>query len=218
MWISDIQGALTVGVLVDYSLLWDLIYNFELHPEVDDTHIWGQYSASPPMRVLHNSVYGRGSGRLGRRPSAGFFFPFGWWRMTGVGRLIVWLGVDYLTWTMPSMWPGGWKHKSSPSFLCVCMAVLVLSSYPLPPQPLVSSFDEWWATAEASTSGLVRQGLNSLIIFGAWTLWSHWNRCLKMQPPILLVLWSLPGRSAICGQWRGPEGYPSWWPPPWRLD
>ena len=49
-WISDIQGALTVGVIVDYLYLWDILLNFQLQPEVEDKHIWrlssnGQYSA-----------------------------------------------------------------------------------------------------------------------------------------------------------------------------
>jgi len=49
-WISDIEGALTVGVIVEYLLIWDLLLDIELHPEVEDSHIWklslsGQYLA-----------------------------------------------------------------------------------------------------------------------------------------------------------------------------
>jgi hypothetical protein len=49
-WVKDIQGALTVGAIVDFLQLWDLLSGFELHPEVEDSHIWrlsssGQYSA-----------------------------------------------------------------------------------------------------------------------------------------------------------------------------
>ena len=49
-WVKDIQGALTVGAIVDFLQLWDLLSGFELHPEVEDPHIWrlscsGQYSA-----------------------------------------------------------------------------------------------------------------------------------------------------------------------------
>lgn len=49
-WISDIQGARTVGVLVEFLQLWDLLMDFQLQPEVEDRHIWrlssnGQYSA-----------------------------------------------------------------------------------------------------------------------------------------------------------------------------
>jgi hypothetical protein len=31
---------------------------------------------------------------------------------------------------------------------------------------------------EESTLGLVRKGLNTLIILGAWMLWKHRNRCV----------------------------------------
>jgi len=47
--VSDIQGALTVGVIVEYLHLWDLLNDLELQPEVEDSYVWplhsgGQYS------------------------------------------------------------------------------------------------------------------------------------------------------------------------------
>jgi hypothetical protein len=39
-WISDIRGALTVGVLVEYLHLWNILYETELHPEKEDIHFW----------------------------------------------------------------------------------------------------------------------------------------------------------------------------------
>jgi hypothetical protein len=49
-WIADIKGALTVGVIMDYLHLWDLVSATVLQPESEDKHIWrlssnGQYSA-----------------------------------------------------------------------------------------------------------------------------------------------------------------------------
>jgi hypothetical protein len=49
-WISDIKGALSVGVLVDYLNLWELLSEIVLQPEVEDKHIFsiaadGKYSA-----------------------------------------------------------------------------------------------------------------------------------------------------------------------------
>jgi hypothetical protein len=49
-WTSDIKGALTVGVMVDYFDLWDVLADFHLQPDVEDRHIWrfssdGQYLA-----------------------------------------------------------------------------------------------------------------------------------------------------------------------------
>jgi hypothetical protein len=50
MWAFDIQGALTMGIIVEYIQLWDLLLEVQLQPEVDGTHKWrlaasGQYSA-----------------------------------------------------------------------------------------------------------------------------------------------------------------------------
>ena len=49
-WISNIHGALTVGVLIEYLRLWDILFDFQLHPDSEDKHIWrfsadGQYYA-----------------------------------------------------------------------------------------------------------------------------------------------------------------------------
>ena len=48
-WVLDIRGIMTVEVTVEFLNLWDLLYDFQLQPKVEDTHIWrlsssGQYS------------------------------------------------------------------------------------------------------------------------------------------------------------------------------
>ena len=47
-WISDIQGARTVGVLVEFLQLCDVLMDFQLQPEVEDRHIW---------RLSSNGIY-----------------------------------------------------------------------------------------------------------------------------------------------------------------
>ena len=49
-WVMDIRGDLPVEVILDFLSLWDLIYDFQLQPDIEDSHIWrfsssGQYSA-----------------------------------------------------------------------------------------------------------------------------------------------------------------------------
>jgi hypothetical protein len=39
-WVSDIQGALTVGVILEFLHLWEILSNFVLQPEENDTHFW----------------------------------------------------------------------------------------------------------------------------------------------------------------------------------
>jgi hypothetical protein len=82
-WISDIQGALIVGVLVDYMQLWELLEDFQLQPEVEDKHIFsiaanGAYSAKTTMRVsslvrLPSPTMTR-CGKLGLRLNVGFSY------------------------------------------------------------------------------------------------------------------------------------------------
>jgi hypothetical protein len=50
-------GALTVGVITDFFLLWDLLSDFELQLEIEDRHVWrlasnGQYSAKSAYEDL----------------------------------------------------------------------------------------------------------------------------------------------------------------------
>jgi hypothetical protein len=39
-WISDIRGTNTVGVMVEYLQLWEVLLNVELQPGHQDTHFW----------------------------------------------------------------------------------------------------------------------------------------------------------------------------------
>jgi hypothetical protein len=39
-WVNDMQGALSVGALVDYLNLWDTLSQVMLQPGSDDRHIW----------------------------------------------------------------------------------------------------------------------------------------------------------------------------------
>ena len=70
------------------------------------------------------------------------------------------------------------------------------------------SFEDWWADASVSANGEARQGLNSIIILGAWSLWTHRNRCVfdSTSPSLRsilattgdeLKLWVLAGARGI---------------------
>jgi hypothetical protein len=77
----------------------------------------------------------------------------------------------------------------------------------LSPQPTELSFLDWWDRVSSATSDLLMQGINSLII-GAWTVWTHCNRCVSdgAAPDIARTLidageerklWSLAGARGI---------------------
>jgi hypothetical protein len=57
LWIADIKGALSVGVLIDYLQLWEMLSAIELQPGVEDRHIFsiapdGMYSAKSAYNGL----------------------------------------------------------------------------------------------------------------------------------------------------------------------
>jgi hypothetical protein len=37
---------------------------------------------------------------------------------------------------------------------------------------------EWWQESSTQVPGIARDGLNSLVILGVWTLWKHHNGCI----------------------------------------
>jgi len=78
----------------------------------------------------------------------------------------------------------------------------------LSPQSTEISFYDWWERVSNGASGLILQGLNSLIILGAWTLWTQRNRCVfdggapHMDDALIISseerkLWALAGARGI---------------------
>jgi hypothetical protein len=48
----------------------------------------------------------------------------------------------------------------------------------LTPEPGHTSFLDWWEESSGEVHGMVKKGLNSLIILRAWMIWNHRNRCI----------------------------------------
>jgi len=79
-WITDIKGAFTLDVLVEYLALWDLLSEVTLHSDIDDVHVWqlsttGQYTAKSAYENLEPLVWalGREFGKAGLRGNASSF-------------------------------------------------------------------------------------------------------------------------------------------------
>jgi hypothetical protein len=96
-WISDIRGGLTVGLLADYLKLWVCLSEIELHPHIEDRHIFsvapdGKYSAKAAYKglFLGSCTFGHYK-RVWKTwaPSKYRFFS-GWWPITGAGLLTDW--------------------------------------------------------------------------------------------------------------------------------
>ena len=54
------------------------------------------------------------------------------------------------------------------------------------------NFEAWWSRSAEVTPKDLRDGLNSLVVLGAWTIWRHRNDCVfnGAQPSIARLLTS----------------------------
>jgi len=190
-WVSDIRGALTVQILIEYIYLWEMLSNVELQPDVEDTHIWqfsntGQYTSKSAYEALFIGAIQFGPWeRIWRSwaPSKCKFF--------------LWVAAHKRCWTGDRLARKGLQHPAAcplcdqaqetiDHLLVSCVfarqlwfsLLLKFCLQVLAPNLEDENFEEWWANASGRVSGQVLNGLNSIIILGAWNLWNHHNRCV----------------------------------------
>jgi nuclear pore complex protein Nup210 len=77
----------------------------------------------------------------------------------------------------------------------------------LTPQPH-ESFIVWWGKIEELVGDALRQGLNSLIILGAWSIWRHRNDCVFNAARLSIeAALSLAKKKLTFGWWQGQGVY-----------
>jgi hypothetical protein len=221
-WISDIQGARTVGVLVEFLQLCDVLMDFQLQPEVEDRHIW---------RLSSNGIYSAKSAYDGFFLGSTLFRP--WeriWKSWAPPkcRFFLWLVAHNACWTADRLARRGLPHpeccplcdqeeETIDHLLVNCVFAREFWFFlfrqvglqNLSPQSPDLSFHAWWDDASSiSEVGLKRQGVNSLIILGAWTIWNHRNSCVfdgaapNLAKALILAgeerhLWSMAGARGL---------------------
>ena len=158
------------------------------------------------------SGHGKRLGRLGHRPNVVSFC--GWLLIIDVGQRIAYLAEVSLTLSAVLCVTKQQKpliislfsvssQENSGSVSCHKLAC-----NPSPLSPLISHFFDWWDRVSSATSDIILQGINSLIILGAWTVWTHRNSCVfdGAAPDIaraLIIageerkLWSMAGARGI---------------------
>ena len=220
-WVSDIRGALTGNVLIEYLGLWDLLLDVELQPELEDSHTWhfsasGVYSAKSAYEAMFiGSTQFRPWERI--------------WKSWAPGKckFFMWLVAHDRCWAADRLARKGLPHHDH-CLLCdqeeetinhlllqcvfsrqVWFSILQgLGLQALAPQLEDKSLDDWWEKVSGMVDGPVKKGLNSIIILVAWSLWIHRNHCVfeGSQPSLNgvlscfreeLRLWSCAGARGV---------------------
>jgi len=183
--------VLTVGVIIEYLHLWNILSNIYLQPEVEDRHIW---------KLASNGQYSAKSAYEGFFLGAITFEP--WERIWTTWappkcRFFMWLAPHKKCWTADRLLRRGLPSEPLCPFcdqedenidhlLVTCVFAREFwffllkqdNLHALTPQPTDFCFLNWWEKVNNTVQGAVRQGVNSLIILGAWTLWNHRNKCV----------------------------------------
>jgi hypothetical protein len=160
--------------------------NFQLQPEMEDKHIWwfsanGQHSAKT---AYEGSFLG-----------ATVFRPLEkTWKTWAPAKcsFFMWLVAHNKCWTADRLEKRGLPHpdhclmrdqepETINHLLISCSFAREfwhhffsqIGLQALSPQPSDSSFYDWWERISIDSSVLVLQGINSLIILGAWTMWTQ---------------------------------------------
>jgi hypothetical protein len=182
-WVSDIQGSLTIDIIVDYIQVWELINEPQLLPKVVDAHRWRldstrQYSS----KLAYDNLF------LG----ATLFHPceriLKFWAPSKY-KMFMWLVAHKRCWTADRLAQRGLDHpkkcllcdqedETIDHLLVACafarqfwyLVLRQVGLHSLAPEPIDLIFYEWWEKLHMTTSALTRKGLNSLIILGAWII------------------------------------------------
>ncbi|WVZ50362.1 hypothetical protein U9M48_001621 [Paspalum notatum var. saurae] len=111
-WVRDIRGGLSAAALVEYLQLWDTLADFELHPGIEDQHIWnpsstGEFSTQPAYCSFLVGAVGfepwKEIWKTWAPPQCKFF---------------IWLAVLNRCWTADRLAHRGLEHPSGGVRLC----------------------------------------------------------------------------------------------------
>ena len=190
-WISDIKGALSLQVLIEYLQLWELLSNIELQPDLEDVHVW---------KFTNSGVYSTKSAYEALFIGAIQFDP--WeriWKSWAPGKckFFLWLVAHNRCWTADRLAKRGLNHppkcplcdqvdETIDHLLVSCVFTRqfwfnMLQQFGLQaiaPQLEDHCFMDWWAGASSRVSEEVQKGVNSIIILAAWLVWKHRNVCV----------------------------------------
>jgi hypothetical protein len=222
-WVSDIKGALTYQVLVEYLHLWNLIEGVVIRPDTADQHVWrlsnlGNYSSQSAYHAFF-------TGSITFAPWKRIWKTWAPLRC----KFFIWLALKNRVWTADRLAKRGLSHPATcplcdqadetiQHILISCvfarqvwtLILIRLGLGALAPQPGSSRFSSWWCQGLKNIEKSSRKGFNSLIILVAWGIWKHRNLCVfeGVRPCVQSVVvavfeegsaWCWAGASALRG-------------------
>ncbi|WVZ74309.1 hypothetical protein U9M48_022508 [Paspalum notatum var. saurae] len=109
-WVNDIKGALTVQVLSEYLLVWDLVDGVELQPDAPDQHRWklsasGTYSC----KSVYDAMF---TGTIGFPPWKRIWKS---WAPSNC-RFFIWLAINNKCWTSDRLAKRRMSHQPACPF------------------------------------------------------------------------------------------------------
>jgi hypothetical protein len=174
-WISDIKGALTVGVMAEFLQLWDIFLNIQLQPGVNDTHFW---------RLATNRQYSAKVAYEGFFVGSVQFEPFERiWKTWAPPKchFFLWLVEQRKCWTVDRLARRGLDHpekcplcdqesETIDHLLISCVfarqfwftLLRQFNLQELSPQPDACSFLDWWRRINGRLNGIARKNLYSV--------------------------------------------------------
>jgi len=190
-WARDITGALTVQVLIDYLLVWDLIRqgNFTLTTDVPDNFRWkwtsdGTFTTASAYQAFFVGQHALPGARELKRTKA-----------PGRCKFFLWLAMHDRCWTAVRRKRHNLQDNDSCNLcdqqpeeishlLLSCVFAretwfLVLRQcnlQQLTPQPTSPDFFDWWCHSRKRIAKELRKGFDSLVVLVGWLLWKERNQ------------------------------------------
>ncbi|WVZ88874.1 hypothetical protein U9M48_035341 [Paspalum notatum var. saurae] len=219
--VKDIQGALSIEVILEFLDLADCLADFELQPDVLDSHIW---RFSPSEQYSSKSAYENFfQGSISFSPWERIWKSWA----PNTCKFFIWLAAHKRCWTADRLAKRNLPHPATCPLCdqeeeridhvltnCVFARQFLLNLLRcfnlqnLAPLAEDESLDGWWSRESFRVHDLVQRGFNSLVILGACTLWKQRNLCVfegaapNLARALLLTeeeayLWVLAGARGI---------------------
>jgi hypothetical protein len=187
-WLEDIPSHYPVAILSEFLDIWDLVQELVLQPDIEDAHKW-RFEASGKFST--KSVY------------EAFFYGSTYFAPSSLiwdtwaprkCKFFLWLVAHNRCWTADRLARRGLPHpdhcplcdqedETINQLLSACVFARqfwhqLWSFFGIPdvtPQMDSNNFFLWWQQANEQMSKGVRDGFNTLVALGAWTLWKARN-------------------------------------------